>query len=135
MRTCDGYQELLSAYVDDEAHDNETSELFFHLGDCAECRVFMRSLLRLQSVLREDELPVTIETLPSTTSLWKRRLVVSYPIAATLALLTLLSSILLLSRMTQPPVNIKNTQTEYVYLTSFPPVYIIGSRSIDTKPN
>jgi predicted anti-sigma-YlaC factor YlaD len=135
MKTCDDYQELISAYVDGETRDEETSALFFHLGDCADCRMFMRSVLRLQSVLREDELPVTIETHQSTTSLWKRRLVVSYPIAAAVALLMLLSSFLLTSRITKPPVNIKNTQTEYVYLTSFPPVYIFGSQSIDTKPN
>lgn len=135
MKTCENYQELISAYVDGETYDEETSKLFFHLGDCAECRMFMGSVLRLQSVLREDELPVTIETHPSSRSLWKRRLVVSYPIAAALALLMLLSGILLLSRITQPPVNIKSIQTEYVYLTSFPPVYIIGSQSIDTKPN
>lgn len=135
MKKCDDYQELISAYIDGETHDREISELFFHLGDCSECRLFMRSVLRLQSIFREDELPVTVATHPKTTSIWKRRFVVSYPIAAALALLMLLSSIILISRVAQPPVNIKHTQTEYVYLTSFPPVYIIGSRSIDTKPN
>lgn len=135
MKKCDEYQEFISAYVDGETSDHETSTLFFHLGECSNCRAFMRSVLQLQSVLRENELPVKLETRRMTTSMWKRRLVVSYPIAAAVALLILLSSFLLSSRMIQPPVNIKNTQTEYVYMTSFPPVVVVGSQSTEMKPN
>ena len=36
----------------------------------------MRSVLQLQSVLRENELPEKIETRPMTRSLWKRGFVV-----------------------------------------------------------
>ena len=135
MKKCDEYQELISAYVDGETSDHETSGLFFHLGECSNCRAFMRSVLRLQSVLRENELPVKIETRPMTKALWKRRFVVSYPIAAVVALLMLLSSFLLSSRMIQPTKIIKNTQTEYVYLTSFPPVVVVGSQLTEMKPN
>src|ERR1039458_4128407 len=110
MKTCDEYQECISAYVDGESNDLEASALFFHLGECAHCRKFMKSVLQLQSVLRENELPVKRETPPMTTSLWKRSFVVSYPIAAAVALVMLLSSFLLSSRMIQPPVTIRNTQ-------------------------
>jgi predicted anti-sigma-YlaC factor YlaD len=135
MKKCDEVQECISAYVDGESSDLETSALFFHLGECAECRAFMKSVLQLQSVLRVNELSVKIEAHPMTTSLWKRRFAVSYPIAAVVALLMLVSSFLLSSRMIQPPVTIKNTQTEYVYLTSFPPVVVVGSRPTEIKPN
>ena len=135
MKKCDEVQELISAYVDGESSDPETSVLFFHLGECPHCREFLKSVLQLQSVLRENELPVKIEAPPMTTSLWKRRFVVSYPIAAAVALVMLVSSFLLSSRMIQPPVTIKNTQTEYVYLTSFPPVVVVGSRPTEIKPN
>jgi len=135
MKKCDEYQELISAYVDGESADAETSALFFHLGECPQCRAFIKSDLQLQSVLRENELPVKRETRPATPSLWKRSFVVSYPIAAAVALVMLVSSFLVSSRMIQPPVNIKSIRTEYVYLTSFPPVVVVGSRSPEMKPN
>ena len=135
MKKCDEVQELISAYVDGESSDPETSLLFFHLGECSQCRAFMRSVLQLQSVLRENELAVKRATPPMTTSLWKRSFVVSYPIAAAVALVMFLSSFLLSSRMIQPPVATKSTQTEYVYLTSFPPVVVVGSRPTEIKPN
>ena len=135
MKKCDEVQERISAYIDGESSDPETSALFFHLGECPHCREFLKSVLQLQSVLRENELSVKIEAHPMTTSLWKRRFVVSYPIAAAVALIMLVSSFLLSSRMIQPPVTIKNTQTEYVYLTSFPPVVVVGSRPAEIKPN
>ena len=135
MKKCDEVQELISAYVDGESNDPETSLLFFHLGECPHCREFLKSVLQLQSLLRENEPSVKIEARPMTTSLWKRRFAVSYPIAAAVALVMLVSSFLLSSRMIQPPVTIKNTQTEYVYLTSFPPVVVVGSRPAEIKPN
>ncbi len=135
MKKCDEYQKLISAYVDGETSGHETSDLFFHLGECSHCRAFMRSVLQLQSVLRENELPEKIETRPMTRSLWKRGFVVSYPIAAVVAILMLLSSFLLSSRMILPAKIIKTTQTEYVYLTSFPPVVVVGSRPTEIKPN
>lgn len=112
MKKCDEVQELISAYVDGETGSAETCAMFFHLGECAECRAFMRSVLRLQSVLRESELAVRIEK-NQAAALWKRRFAVSYPIAAAVALALFLSSFLLSSRLTQPPVTIKSTQTEY----------------------
>ena len=134
MKKCDEVQELISAYVDGETGSAETSAMFFHLGECAECRAFMRSVLRLQSVLRESELAVRIEK-NQAAALWKRRFAVSYPIAAAVALALFLSSFLLSSRLTQPPVTIKSTQTEYVYLTAFPPVVVVGTRPAETKSN
>ena len=129
MKKCDEYQELISAYVDGETSDPETSALFFHLGECSQCRAFMKSLLQLRSVLQEHELPA-----PST-SLWKRTLAVSYPIAAAVALAVLLSGFLLFSQLTRSPITVRSTQTEYVYLTSFPTVVVVGSQSTETKPN
>jgi len=135
MKTCDAYQEFISAYIDGETANEETSAMFSHLGGCPDCRSFMRSALQLQSLIRENPVRATAEIHSAETSLWKRKFAISYPLAAVIALLMLVSSALFFSRMKQPPVNIKTIHTEYVYLTSFPPVYIIGSRSIDTKPN
>lgn len=135
MKKCDEVQELISAYVDGESSDVETSALFFHLGECPQCRAFIKSVLQLRSVLHENELPLKNETRPSTTSIWKRRFAVSYPVAAAVALVMFLSSFFLSSRIIQPPVTVKSIQTEYVYLTSFPPVVVVGSRPAEIKPN
>jgi predicted anti-sigma-YlaC factor YlaD len=135
MKTCGHYQELISSYIDGETNDQETSELFFHLGDCAECRMFMRSVLRLQTAFRENALLVPKEAELRPSSLWKRRFAISYPIAAVLAFLMLLSGVLVFSQMTQPPTIIQKNHTEYVYLTSFPPVYIVGTRIPEMKTN
>jgi anti-sigma factor RsiW len=135
MKKCDEVQELISAYIDGETNGVETSAMFFHLGECPECRAFMRSVLQLQSALRENGLLVRSEMKPATARLWKRTFAVSYPVAAAIAVFMLLSSFLVSSRMLQPPVTVKSTQTEYVYLTSFPPVVVVGSRPADTKPN
>ena len=129
MKKCEEYQETISAYVDGETSDRETSELFFHLGECSRCRIFLKSVLQLQSVLRENEAPAKIETPPARPTLWKRKFIVSYPLAAAVALFVLISGFLASSRMVHPPASVTTTQIEYVYLTSFPPVVVLGSPS------
>ena len=135
MKKCDEVQEQISAYIDGETGSAETSAMFFHLGECPECRAFLKSVIQLQSVLHENELPARIETRPAPAALWKRRFAVSYPVAAAVAVFMLLSSFFMSSRLLRPPVTIKSTQTEYVYLTSFPPVVVVGSRPAEIKSN
>jgi len=135
MKKCDEIQEVISAYVDGESNSAETSAMFFHLGECPECRAFMKSVLQLQSALQDNRQFVRSEMDPAAARLWKRTFAVSYPVAAAVALALFLSSFLISSRFTQPPVTIKSTQTEYVYLTAFPPVVVVGTRPAETKSN
>lgn len=133
MRTCDEYQEMISAYIDNELADADTSKLFFHLGECAECREMMKSMLQLRSALHETEL---IERKKSEyVSIWKKKFAVSYPVAAVIALMMLISSLLYVQKLSQPPTIVEKTQTEYVYMTSFPPVYATVNSSNDIKSN
>ncbi|HLP16712.1 MAG TPA: zf-HC2 domain-containing protein, partial [Bacteroidota bacterium] len=60
MKTCEEYQELISAYVDGETTDAEIAEVFFHLGSCRECRSFISSVLKLQSLLQEPRAGATV---------------------------------------------------------------------------
>ena len=116
MKTCEEYQELVSAYSDDELNDAEISELFFHLGECADCRAFMKSVLQLRSTLQEATVPVSITTKAMPSSLWKRKLSVSYSVAAAILLMMLLSGALFFQKMMQQPKVVEKTQTEYVYM-------------------
>jgi anti-sigma factor RsiW len=149
VKTCEEYQELVSAYVDGEILDDETAELFFHLGACPECRQFLSSVLRLQSFMQVTDVPdnrhaamkqeidapdsrlVAMKQPP----MWKRKLAVSYPVAAAVVALMLLSGGLYATKQTQPPAVIHQTQTEYVYLAPMDLVNVIASPLPPKKTN
>ncbi len=131
MKTCDEYQEMMSAYIDQELNDNETSQLFYHLSECLECREFMKSLLTLHSAFRDSDASQSKKP----TSLWERKLSLSFPAAAVITFAMLLSGILFFEKMNQPPKVVQKIQTEYVYMTSFPPVYATIGSPNDVKSN
>lgn len=133
MKKCEEYQEKISAYIDNELADAETAKLFYHLGECTECRDMLKSMLQLRTALHEVEFPAEVQ--PDHKSIWKRTFVISYPVAAALALLMLMSGFFFVQKITQPPRVIEKTQTEYVYMTSFPPVYATINSSTDIKSN
>jgi len=133
MKKCEEYQEMLSTYIDEELNDQETSKLFFHLGECLECRAMMKSMLLLRSTLREAE--NSIHTEKEKNSFWKKRFTISYPIAAVVAMIMLVSTFIFFQKITQPPTIVEKTQTEYVYMTSLPPVYAKINSPANVKSN
>ena len=135
MKKCEEFQEMVSAYVDGELADAETSKLFFHLGECKECRTFMKSVLQLRTALRENELPIQTQSSSAKISVWKRKLAVSYPVAAVMALTILVFGFFFLQQVSQQPVIVEKVQTEYVYMISFPAVYAQIAPSSDVKSN
>ena len=143
MKTCEEYQELVSAYVDGEASDEETTDIFFHLGPCRECRTFMTSVLRLQSALQADEpaparrhplLPVNVAR-AQPAPVWKRNFSVPYPVAAAAIVLMLISGSQFFVHRIQPPEIVNRTQTEYVFVTSLPSVDVVASPLPQKKTN
>ncbi|MDD8018593.1 MAG: zf-HC2 domain-containing protein [Bacteroidota bacterium] len=133
MKKCDEYQEMVSAYIDNELADNETSKLFYHLGECAECRSLMKSMMQLRTALREAEFGVPKQA--ERKSFWKKSFSISYPIAALIACMMLVSSLFFIQRISQPPAIVEKIQTEYVYMTSYPTVYAVTNSSTDVKTN
>jgi hypothetical protein len=131
MKTCTEYQEMISAYADNELNDDETAGLFFHLGECAECRDFMKSVGMLRRVLQDVEPAGDVQR----RSLWKRKLSVSYPVAAIVALVMLISSTMMYLKMNEQPKIVEKTHTEYVYMSSYPAVYAVVAPSTDVKSN
>lgn len=127
MKTCEEYQELVSAYADGETTEEETAELFFHLGACRECRTFLTSVLRLDSLMKTAEPASRARAQVTLLTLWKRKFRVSFPVAAAAVALMLLSGSLYIVQKTQPPDVIHSTQTEYVYVTTLLPVDVVAS--------
>lgn len=48
---------MISASIDGELADAETAKLFFYPGECAVCRMFMKSVSQLRNALKEIEVP------------------------------------------------------------------------------
>lgn len=128
MKSCEEYQEMISAYVDDELSKRDVSRMFYHLGECAECKNFMRSLLKVRSAIRETAM-FHEESAAAPSKFWHRKFSVSYAVAAVLAFVLLVSGALLFERSSHQP-----RVTEYVYLTPYPAVYAIDNTSQHTRP-
>lgn len=130
MNTCEAYQEMISAYIDNELADADTSKLFYHLGECRECRTTLNDMLQLRTALFEVEQSSVKNATPS---LWKRRLSVSYPIAAVIVMFMLISmatfflQIFFRQDISQP------ARVEYVSSTPLPTVFVIETVQDQTK--
>ena len=135
MKSCEEHQEIISAYSDNELNDKETSELFFHLGECRECRTFMKSVFQLRSMLQEVALPKSIPSKSIQSPVWKRKITIPYSVAAAIVFFMLVSSVIFFQKVTQPPKVVEKTETEYVYMASYPTVYIYGNSSTEVKSN
>ncbi len=133
MKKCEKFQEMISAYIDGEVDDAATSNLFFHLGGCSECRSLLKEMLRLRSALQEIEQPVQKQ--PQESSFWKKRFAVPYPVAAVIALAVMLSGFLFFGKISGPPKIVERVETQYVYMTSFPPVYVFANSPGSIKSN
>ncbi|MEW5797936.1 MAG: zf-HC2 domain-containing protein [Bacteroidota bacterium] len=123
MNTCNEYQEQISAYIDNELADAETSKLFYHLGECAECRGTMQSMLQLRSALFEIDQPKDNKNDGS--SLWKRRISISYPIAALFAFFVMMSAIAFVQQTFFREEHVQPIRMEYISSQPLPTVYVI----------
>ena len=132
MNTRNEYQQQISEYIDNQLEDSDTSRLFRHLGDCEECRDFLKSILKLRSAILQDVLRQ-----PSISGKHARAKVgkfsISYAAAAAIAFALLVSGLAVFKALSQPPMVVERTQTEYVYMTSFPPVYATDNLPPQTK--
>lgn len=123
MKKCDEYQEQISAYIDNELADGETAKLFFHLGECGGCRNMLQSMLHLRAALFEMDRPKGKKN--DGASLWKRRLSVSYPIAALFAFFVLVSAITFIQRTFFREEQTQPVRVEYISSQPLPTVYVI----------
>ncbi|MCX6138765.1 MAG: hypothetical protein NTV54_14890 [Ignavibacteriales bacterium] len=134
MNTCADFQLMASEYIDDQLENGGTSQLFFHLGECRECRDFMKSLLRLRSAIQETILTKPVRQTSEKKPVWRREFSVSYAAAAVIGFIMLVSGAVVFQRIAQLPIRIEKNQTEYVYLTPFAPVYAIDEINAKITP-
>ena len=120
MTQCERYQESLNDHIDLELSDDRSAELFRHLADCSSCRNHLVALQRLRSDLRTtmDRPQHAQKIVPI-----RHRFAVPFPVAAVLAVTTLVSGAMLFLELNRPPEVIERKETAYVYLTPLPPVY------------
>jgi predicted anti-sigma-YlaC factor YlaD len=143
--TCEGYQEQVSQFIDNELEERDAPALFSHLSTCEECRGFLRTTMRLRAGLQEqapllapnhlDEKvmgarPASKRFAPdrvaipgvTPTIVWKRRISLPVPVAAVVIVLLMLGSIALSSlwfRGSEP-----GYQTQTIYVTTLPAVEV-----------
>jgi len=63
---CNDYQRWISRFIDQETSATDSSELFEHLGKCAECRGFLDALMKLNAELDRVQTVAESETTIST---------------------------------------------------------------------
>lgn len=133
MKKCEDFQEMISSYIDDELSDYESSKIFSHLSECQECRTTLTLMMRLHSSLLEGEYAYPKKQLRE--MFWRRKFAITYPVAAIIVMTIFMSTILFYLKITQPPTIVEKLQTEYVYMTAFPPVYAKINSSANFKSN
>ncbi len=119
--THDENQELVSQYIDEELGEEDGEALFRHLGECVQCRDFLRSslVLRKQILKTKESAPSTLrpeaaERVKQTVErdllvlAWQRK--VRLPVAASVAFILLLGGILFSSGSLQEQSNDQTLQ-------------------------
>jgi anti-sigma factor RsiW len=118
---CEDMQLMISAYIDDALDPPSQGTMFAHLGECNECRVFLRRLLDLRAGLAAipaPEIPLSLDrrvmrlkmkrTRAMTgagerlRTLWSHRLSVPLPSAALIALALITVTVLSISLWQKP---------------------------------
>lgn len=140
--TCLETQEQISRYFDNELGDQEASAMFLHAGTCAQCREFFSDLIRLRDGLVNEK-----ETQSVPAPLWSasgkrvsssipsappragwmrsRRVSLSFPIAAVLALFLIVASAVVTFSTIEGG---RQPAPKEVILMSLPTVEVQGSR-------
>ena len=84
MHSCDKYQQMISASLDETLATDKHAELDQHMATCAECRAFLQSSLNARAVLSAlpFQSPTGAPPTLSRQSWWKRSVSVPLPLAA-----------------------------------------------------
>ena len=140
---CEEYQERISQSVDDELDEALSSELFFHLSSCGECKIFFRRVMQLrQAMLNATPLavppslvprvhpiaskmkfPISTDRLPIA-QFWRKR--ISLSLSAALVLMVIISAVTVAVSSPfffTPSLGVKKAQ-ETVYVLQLPQVEV-----------
>lgn len=137
-------QEQISRFVDDELVKEEQPAMFSHMVSCTECQEFLQDALRLRSGLNHEKGEAPIPAAPGSQnseslfpaffsfsrSRWipSRRVSLSFPVAAVLALFLMAASAVVTLSTTG---GADKKAPNEVILISLPPVEVQGTRLPD----
>ncbi|NUN70839.1 MAG: zf-HC2 domain-containing protein [Bacteroidetes bacterium] len=119
MMSCQEWETVISAYLDGEASETETRDLFHHLGTCAGCRRTMSGMLQLRSSLIAAERRVPAE--PQT----KGRLSLSYGMAAAVVFVLFTAASLIAGLVVRNGVQERPVPAAYTSSRPLPAVLVI----------
>ncbi|HTY38803.1 MAG TPA: zf-HC2 domain-containing protein [Bacteroidota bacterium] len=104
------FQQQISLHVDNALGDAESAQLFMHLAECGECRAYLKLVMRVGSHLASEELAEVPRTLDRRvfasvanppaqrtgwlTPVWRTRISIPLPAAASIAFLLIVGSLL-----------------------------------------
>ena len=144
---CEGYQEQISALIDEELSDEQSAEVFAHLGICPSCRTFLATThsirnamagetvqvpssldARLRTIARTDRWRELALSVRHGAAWWKRRLDIPVPAFALLLIMLLTSVVMILGllRTTSPGFDTKSPNV--VYIMSLSPIEVSAER-------
>ena len=138
---CDWYQEQISALIDRELADEQSADVFSHLGECAACRTFLQGTQRIQSHIAHAplqtlsySLDARIRTIPlrqgwreavhsirTGASWWKQRLAIPVPAFGVLVLMLLASITMAITLLRGPQ---QSEPTPAMYIMSLSPIEV-----------
>ncbi len=137
--SCELYELKISKLLDIELTENESAELFNHMGSCGNCREFLRKTIRIQSLMDELNVPEPTELVNPIVELAKenpknrhkiflyrkfRETRIPLSIAAAVVFIVTAGTIALSSFYMQPKPEISDNSARIVYSYTLPTVYI-----------
>jgi predicted anti-sigma-YlaC factor YlaD len=123
------YQELTSQFIDRELGPEDERDLFAHLGECEECRGFLKAALVLQGDILGTKpirtvLPQQARSAYLLHAVWSKR--IPMPVAAILAIIALASTVAFSTLWMRPKEKVIETKQEVVYVPRLPAIQVIG---------
>jgi len=131
------FHELVSLFIDRELEAGRERELFVHLGECPECREFLKASLTLQRDMFATKpagapsLDLKRVSFPAQ-RIWTRS--VPFPIAAAIAVVALASTIAFGTLWMRPKEKPSETTQEVIYVQRLPVIQVIGFYHTNGQP-
>lgn len=148
--TCSVYQELASQFIDGELTDNQSGELFSHLGNCSRCRQFMHSALQVRATIMHSPafpFPPTLDERVSRIRIrrsparvpfrvkvkgfWKQRLAVPVPAFLSAGVMLLVAVAISIITLTKVPRESQDAMSKTMYLVTLPAVEVQGTYPVN----
>jgi len=162
---CTTYQEEINHFIGGEMGMDRQVDLFQHLAGCADCQSFIDAMIRMKEATRNEQIaypgglddavlgqllsrtPSPLQTqgpIKRGVNIWKRRIALPVPLAASLAVI-IIGLGLLLGRPFVPPTQPRQLSTPLqtnsaqphtvILIYGIPPVEVIGTPPVRSSKN